>query len=1008
MTKKTWAALAAASVVVVALIARNSSCNPEDDWPPHEGRIRQTARLSVDGVRRGNTGTVTLEAIAHYTPFSADDARTLPVPDLGKVTLTLVGARGTTPITPTKPWQEVAAGSHRTELVLPEVPDGDYLLRADYETRLGKGTIDVKLPLYTPARIHVLTDRPLYEPGNLVRFRAVALRARDLAPLDARPGRWVVTDPDGEVLLEESSPAGEWGVVAGSFPLDAAAATGTWKVAWVSADAKDEVPFTVEPFTLPRFRVEAEPGAAYYRPKDAPVVKGAVVYSSGAPVAGAAVEITWGVSGDWPPPTAWQEGALPRTAVAGADGRFTLTLPVVPDDLQGQVTLTARLAATDPAGDRVEGRAAVLLAQDGLSVSAVTELGDGLVEGFNNRMYVRVASPDGRVLPATKIMVKRAWQPDDPGIAAETDADGVASLQLDPGPPVNVVIPAKPYRPAPRAAAVRRGDTQELIGGEGASLADQVALDRWLPALASCARFYDDDGDVVVGARVSASGAVTMAAGENDPLARCAAGVIKGLRLPAGAERLYQLELSFGEPDLPSLDTSLETVLDEPENLSSQVADLARGARDCLPRTAEGDLPRALSWSVRAGSKEIVLGPWIDEPGGDDGDGPGAAAALPCVSARFAGARLALDEPAESDALGLIRFSVSPPEAASGDERPQPTTMLGYELLVSADLPGAPSTRLRVAPGTIPDLRLRVTPVLARAGVKVTAELIRGPGFAGTLPKEARLHHRKGDLTEKLDGKTATFTIAPGTEGWCEIQAGGARAVVYVQPDADLAVSVTPGQDRYGPGQQAELTIKTLLGGRGGPAAVGLFGVDESLGQLATLPGPDELARLRPPVETSSPAFGVLDGQALTLGRIRGPHAAAATVLRVSKIPEDAQLDAVISASGESAFDPVQELTDSFYVVLAELHVQVRQWEAKAPPAEQMTPKKLAETWADAVKACQRRGEPVTDAFGRPLRLSRLPADLLALTDPRAVVVVGTRLPEDVENWAAWVQKERP
>ena len=32
----------------------------------------------------------------------------------------------------------------------------------------------------------------------------------------------------------------------------------------------------------------------------------------------------------------------------------------------------------------------------------------------------------------------------------------------------------------------------------------------------------------------------------------------------------------------------------------------------------------------------------------------------------------------------------------------------------------------------------------------------------------------------------------------------------------------------------------------------------------------------------------------------------------------------------------------------------------------------------------------------------------LSLTDPRAVIVVGTRLPEDVENWTQWVAREKP
>ena len=44
--------------------------------------------------------------------------------------------------------------------------EGDYLLRAKVKTALEEQTIDVPLPLYAPAKIHVLTDRPLYEPGN--------------------------------------------------------------------------------------------------------------------------------------------------------------------------------------------------------------------------------------------------------------------------------------------------------------------------------------------------------------------------------------------------------------------------------------------------------------------------------------------------------------------------------------------------------------------------------------------------------------------------------------------------------------------------------------------------------------------------------------------------------------------------------------------------------------------------------------------------------------------------
>jgi hypothetical protein len=73
-----------------------------------------------------------------------------------------------------------------------------------------------------------------------------------------------------------------------------------------------------------------------------------------------------------------------------------------------------------------------------------------------------------------------------------------------------------------------------------------------------------------------------------------------------------------------------------------------------------------------------------------------------------------------------------------------------------------------------------------------------------------------------------------------------------------------------------------------------------------------------------------------------------------------------------------------------------------------MTPATMARLWGAALDACAARAARIDDAYGRRLRLSVLPADLLSLTDPRAVVVAATRLTEDVENWPAWVARERP
>ncbi|HZI12330.1 MAG TPA: MG2 domain-containing protein [Myxococcus sp.] len=982
-----------------------------------EGRFRQTLGLRVEGLSRETSGSVSVSAQAHGVTKLAWRKLLAPVRRLD-ASLFLVDAQGKeSPLPPQPDWEQRDGDdfSLYTHVKLPALPDGDYTLRARVTTPLGTDTVEAPLPLYAPARVHVLTDRPLYEPGHPVRFRAVVLRARDLAPIDGRPGTWFVTDPTGEVVLEQRSPAGPWGVVSGDFPLDRGAPTGRWTVRWTSGTASAESSFQVKPFTLPRFRVEAQSTRPFWRAGDAPVVEGRVVYSSGAPVADAAVTVAWNASGEWPPPTAWLDeeakDGLPRKARTDAAGRFRLTLPRVPYDLRGQSTLFASLSATDPAGDNVQGGASVLLAEDSLSVSAVTELADGLVENYSNRVYLRATTADGRLLPGTELTVKRAWDPRDEGVRAVTDEDGVASFQLDPGPPVNVVIPPMPVRPEPRPPPVGIGSMRDLLAAnDETGLDDQLAVERWLESLHPCARFVsaqEGSAQVTLGVRVSAGGAVMDVVSDGLPLGTCLASAIRARSLPPGRERLLALSLAVVDPGLPSLSFEVEGATEVPEELGTALRFATLDARSCLPATLSESaaLSSALTWRTREGQREVEVG-WASLP---SEEGMLSSAPLSCIQSRFA--RLVLDAKPRN-ALGAVRFTAEPADGDSEEGRPQETTLLGYELKVSASAGKEElgSTKLVLRPTQLPPTRLRATPVLARAGEEVRFELLRGPGFGGELPKKLYLDVGNDRLEAEVEkpGPVTRFRLPAGFEGWAEVNWEGAVARVYVAPRAQLTLEVAPDKQVYAPGELAHLQVRTRVDGKEGPAAVGLFGVDESLSQLATLQGGDALDGMRPAPTVASPAFGVLDGTALAMGRIRGANAAAATLLRVSGVPQREGGESPVSVAVQAPFDPDVELTEPFYRVLSELTVQVRAWEQAAPEGETLSPAGMAKLWDQALEACEKRGEAVTDAFGRTLKLSRLPPELLALTDPRAVVVSGTRLPEDVENWGAWVAREAP
>ncbi|MBE4747111.1 hypothetical protein G4177_02845 [Corallococcus sp. ZKHCc1 1396] len=994
-----------------------------------DGAFRQTAGLSAQGLARGASTRVHVWAEAH----GVDDrghALNAPV-GRGSPELFLVDAAGKEmplPVDAKSRWKRDGDGPLNAPVTLPQVPDGDYRLRARVTTPLGTDSVDAPLPLYAPARVRVLTDRPLYEPGHRVRFRAVALRAKDLSPLDGRPGTWLVKDPTGEVVLEERAPAGPWGVVAGDLPLDRGAPTGDWTVAWTSGGASGEARFTVEPFTLPRLRLEARSPRPFWRANETPEVTGEVAYASGAPLADTDVALEWSHAGAWPPPTEWLKGELPKKARTDAAGRFRVTLPRVPADLRGQSTLSARVEARDATGEPVRGAVSLLLSEDALAVSSVTELEDGLLAGFSNRVYLRATTAAGRVLPGAEVTVTRAWDPKDPGVSAVADEDGVAAFQLDPGPAVNVVVPPLPVRPTPRPPPVSVASSLDLLneeGGQQPSLADQLALERLLPALHPCARFVSGAQGgvrVALSARVGPSGQVLDVAGTEEGVGSCMAAVLRARGLPSGAERMLVLQFNVREPGLPTLHPTTQAAAGSTGPMDAALAQPALDARSCLPPDLSTPtlLPAVMTWRQARGKRDVALS-WLPLSSGDTGL---SASVLPCLKERLA--RLRLPEQQEEPggdssiggSMGVVRFTAQPARPAqparriSRAQQEWATTFLGYELKVKAKWEGQDvgDTTLVLRPAALPPLRLRATPVLAKAGEAVKVELLRGPGFRGELPRTLELVAGQTRLRAEVDPATrwAHFTLPADFEGWAHVEGVAAQARVYVAPRAKLAVEVSPDKPAYAPGELAHLRVHTVVDGQEGPAAVGLFGVDEMLAQLAPLPGPDALEGLRPAPTVATPAFGVLDGQALAMGRIRGANAAAAALLRVTEVPTLEDVETRVSANATSPFSPDAELTEPFYAVLMELHAQTRKWEETAPKGETLDPAGLARLWAASLTACEQRGEKVTDAFGRRLRLSRLPPDLLSLTDPRAVVVSGTRLPEDVVNWGAWVARESP
>ena len=989
---------------------------------PHcpAGRVRPVVTATVQGVGREDWGNVYVGVAGNYLEDQGGP-RASPVRRF-TVTLTAVDPDGKeTELKTRKGWddadtydslgQQVApsGGAQMAQIKLPAGPDGDWTLKVQVDSPAGDATAEVKLPVYAPALAHVLTDAPLYKPGQTLRFRAVLLHEGDLTPLAGRPGRWLVTNPDGELVLEEKARTSPMGVAASTFPVDPYGSGGSWRVRFESGAAGDEATAEVREFQLPRFTVEASSERRWWRAGERPVVSGTARYTSGAPVRAAPVRVVLSRGeGEWPPPPAWLQ---PRALTTDADGRFHLLLDPVPGDLVGNATLRVGLEVIDESGAVARGGTSVRLARDEIVADAVTELTGGMVPDANNRVFVRVTTPDGEPLRGTTVRLQKEWDPDDAGVASIADADGVARFQIDPGQPTTVVVPALPVRPAAveQRPRVELTEARDLVTGESVDVEGRARLDRWLDVLGECDLRVPagDDATVTLLVRLGADGGVVhplvqTPSGDTDPLTRCVTRLTAGQRGPAGRARLWRVGLRFHDPPIASLTATVEAGTQGGSAVQNVVDTRLRDARPCVGAVDSAlEMPNTWIWEVVEGAKTVSLTP-VATPG--DG-GVVDATTGACVAATLR--ELTLDKAAAADAAGVLRIRVRPPPG-SGGATPEPTTFPGFAIKVSAVTGERPvgTTVMRLRPGAIPPLRLRFSEILVNPGATVELAAIRGPGWHGDFPK--KLDVLQGDrkvMEFPFDPvkRIGSFTLPTDVQGFVTVSYSDARAMLYVRPTNDLAVTLTADKEAYAPGDMARISVSTKDPTGPVPSGVTLSGVDATLAALAPLPGPDAFARVVVRATSDTPAFGVMDARALQTGQIHGENAAQAAVLRVSTVPSRAPGAARASGTGASTFDRDGEVTDAFYRLYSEVRGEVRTWEATAAADALLTPPRMVEIWEAALKK-----HPAEDPFGNPLHLQRLPRDLLALTDPRYMASDGARLPEDVEDWTAYVAREAP
>jgi hypothetical protein len=299
------------------------------------------------------------------------------------------------------------------------------------------GTDTIKQPLRITKRAEVLltTDKPIYQPGQVIHLRALALMAPQRLPVAGEQLIFEIEDAKGNKVFKQSAAVSRFGIASADFQLASELNLGRWRARAILPFGTADKTVTVERYVLPKFKVVITPDKSFYLPGETATGKIQVDYIFGKPVAGGEVLITASTFD-----IGWTDIAEVhgRTDQNGTY-RYSIELPksFVGQPLeQGKALAKLDVEVTDRADHTEHAAKAMPVAQDPINIVAVPE-SKTLRPGLPNTIYVVTGYPDGT--PAQCRLEVRAA-----GAATklQTDALGIADLAITPTGPVSLGITA--------------------------------------------------------------------------------------------------------------------------------------------------------------------------------------------------------------------------------------------------------------------------------------------------------------------------------------------------------------------------------------------------------------------------------------------------------------------------------------------------------------------------------------------------------------------------------------
>jgi uncharacterized protein YfaS (alpha-2-macroglobulin family) len=153
------------------------------------------------------------------------------------------------------------SGSVQPVFSVPELgAEGD---KVEMVITAGSEVIEKEMTIDTPVKVFISTDKPIYQPSQMVHIRALSFE--DGAPVTGEDAVEVeLQAPDGNKIFRKSYTPNEFGIIDMDYPLSDQLPMGDYKIKVTTLGTDATKSFLVKKYVLPKFKVELEDVRSWY------------------------------------------------------------------------------------------------------------------------------------------------------------------------------------------------------------------------------------------------------------------------------------------------------------------------------------------------------------------------------------------------------------------------------------------------------------------------------------------------------------------------------------------------------------------------------------------------------------------------------------------------------------------------------------------------------------------------------------------------------------------------